>query len=276
MIDINFLARTCFYFDEPVKYKVENGVILISPVMLKLSEIFLYSADILSIDKNSFPDSKIIQMSYLQFVCNILLTDKDKGQINRQKLLNILVLCMGLKNPAIVWENEKKPLIYDKELNISITPKQFDDIRRIIMYQNIINYDDSYINPEIERAMAEVDELKTRNIEPVSIERKMAIISAHSGIPKKLQQEMTYRSHCLLFEEVCGETEFITKRPAAIVCGEGKNVEHWIFRKPKDKFEGYVKSVDSYTQSMGGKSSIQTNASSVSDKYIEDFNNFNK
>lgn len=276
-VNIDFLTRTYFYFDKPVKYKLDNGEIEIRPVDLQSSEIFLSSIGILNIDKNSMPNPKIIQMSYLQFLAEVILNKNSPSlQSNIQQLLNILILCLDFKTPCIKYNEFNKPYIHDELTDLSITSKQFDDIRQIILYQNIPNYDDSYINPDFKKAMDEQDELKNKNIDYPTLERKIAIITAHSGITKKEQEQMTYRSHCILFNEVCGEIEFITVRPVALFSNGGKNLDHWIYKKKKDKFDGYVKSVDSYTQSMGGGQSIKTNDMSLGNSYLEQFRNFNK
>lgn len=276
-VNIDFLARTYFYFDKPVKYKLDNGEIEIRPIDLQSSEIFLSSVGILNIDKNSMPDPKIIQMSYLQFLSEVILNKNSPSlQANIQQLLNILILCLDFKSPSIKYNEFNRPYLYNESNNLSINSKQFDEIRQIILYQNIPNYDDSYINPDFKKAMLEQDELKNRNIEYPSLERKMAIITAHTGLPKKEQELMTYRSHCFLFNEVCGEIEFTTIRPIALFSDGGKNLEHWIYKKKKDKFDGYIKSVDSYTKSMGGEQSIKVSDMNLSDSYLNQFNSFNK
>ena len=54
-------------------------------------------------------------MSYLKFIVVILFQD----EVNIQKLLNILILCLKLKKPQIITEDEKFYII-DKELGIKI------------------------------------------------------------------------------------------------------------------------------------------------------------
>ena len=275
MVNIDFLTRQYFYFDEPVPYKLKNNIIYISPVSLKDSEVFISSVDILAIDKNSLPDVSIIQMSYLEFIIRVLFSNKDTREQYIQKLVNVLILCLGLKSPSFTWENNA-PYIIDTISGIKISPKQFDEIKKIIMYQNFIHYDDEYINPELKKAMDEVDKLKNQNYESPSTERKMAIITAHTGLPKREQQQMTYRSYSLLFEEVCGEVEFTTVRPIALLCGGKNEIDHWIFKKHKNKFDGYTKSIDAYTQSMGGAKVVKSSDTSLGDSYIQQINNFNQ
>lgn len=271
MIDINFLTRNFFYFDLPVKFQLKNKQeISIYPIKLIDSEYFLSSIDLLMIDKNAASDVNIIQMSYLKFLCSILLQIED----NKQKFVNILLLNLGLKNPSVKVKDNKFYLV-DLNEGIEISEKDFEDIRRIILYQNIIHFDDSYINPELKEAMNEVDQLKNQNIVIPSTERKIAIITAHTGLSKKEQLEMTFRSHTLLFEEVSGEVDFSTTRSVALFTGNGDKMGHWIYKNKTDKFEGYITDVDKYAKSMGQEhNGIKTSNSNVSDNYLKQFNNF--
>lgn len=252
-IDIEYLTRTCFYFDEPVKYKLnENQAIEIYPVSLRDSEFFLSSIDILKIDKNSIPDAKIIQMSYLQFLYEEVLKDK----ISKQKLFNILNICLKFSSPFIVYDENKKPFLVDEKQRIVINAKQFDEIKRIILYQNFSEYDDEYINPEFQKNIEEAQKLKNKNIEAPNLERKMAIITAHTGISKKDQMEMTYRSHSMLFQEVYEETEYVTLFPIMAINGNVDKMERWIYKTKKNKFEDQVVSVSKFNEQAGGNGQV--------------------
>lgn len=273
-INLNALSRTYFYFDEPVDYKLTEKIIQIYPVTLRQSEIFLSSVGLISIDKNVMPSVEIIQMSYLQFIFSVLIPqDKD----NLQRFVNLLSLCLHMKEPKLKKNEIGKFILVEGENEYTINGQQFEDIRRIILYQNLPHFDDSYINPELKKAMNEMDELRNKGIDSPNLERKMAIITAHSGISKKEQMEMTYRSHSLLFEEVYGEVEFTTIRPIALYSGSGDKLDHWIFKKKKDKMEGYITNVDKYAQSMGSdKNAVKSTTGQLSEQYLQQIDNFNK
>lgn len=252
-VDINYLTRTCFYFDEPVKYKLnENQFIDIYPVNLKESEYFLSSIDILKIDKNSLPDIKIIQMSYLQFLYEYQL----KTAIDKQKLFNILHICLKLTSPLLIPDNNGRIVLIDEKQKVVINAKQFDDIKRIILYQNIIDYDDEYVNPEFQKNIQASAMLKNRNVEAPNLERRMAIITAHTGISKKEQMDMTYRSHSLLFQEVYEETEYTTLYPVMAFGGKADKMERWIYKTKKNKFEDQVISVSKFNEQAGGNGQV--------------------
>lgn len=274
-LDLDYIRDVYFTFDKPVPYSLNDGkMIEIKPVALKDCMLFYTSCDLLTIDKNSMPSAEIISMSYLEFLFKCVL----RNDASLQKLINILVLCLGIKNPRVAKNEIGKIYLFDPDLGIKITGNQFEDIRRIIIYQNIPHYDDSYINPDLKKSMDETDALRNRNREIPTLERKMAIITAHCGITKKDQMEMSMRAHSLLFEEVCGEVEFSTVRPVALLSKESASkLEHWIYPRKKDKLEGYITDVETYHKSMGGDGRVRSNTSSQMGRaYDKMYNEVNK
>ena len=271
-LNLDLYRKAYFYFDLPVEYIIKDKSLFIYPITVKDSEIFLSSASVLSIDKNASDSVEIIQMSYLAFIYNVLFQD----EINISKFANILKYCLHAEKPDVGFDNNSRPYLKIND-DISIGAKDFDNIRRIIMYQNLVHYDDEYINPEIKKMMDEVDAVKNAGIEQPSIERRMAIITAHCGISKREQMNMTYRSHSLLFEEVYGEVEFETVRPIMMYAGRSNEIDHWIYRKKKGKFDGYFQSTKQYTEKMGGDSAIkisQDSSKSMGESYNQQFVTF--
>lgn len=259
-IDIDFYREVYFSFDKPVFYNLKCGYNLeIKPVTLYDSLLFITSYGVLDIDKNSTDDVEIISMSYLKFLAQRVLPFSESS---KQQFVNICLLCLGFEYPYIYFDEKNKPILcnLNKEDNkkiFEITSKEFDDIKKIILYQNLPNFDDSYINPELKERMDEVDALRNKGLETPSLERRIAIITSHCGISKKDQLEMTFRSHSILFQEVSAEVEYMCSKPIAIYGGKSDDVQ-WIFKKKKDKFSGYITSVEDYNKSMGGNGSVKT------------------
>lgn len=272
-LNIDLYKKAYFYFDKPVEYQLkDNTIIYIYPINVQDSEIFLSSMSVISIDKNASDSVDIIQMSYLDFIYKVLFQD----EMNVSRFVNILKYCLHMNKPMIGYDEKNKLYLDDSELGVKIEYKDFENIRRIILYQNIIRYDDEYINPEIKKMMSEVDAVRNAGIEPPSIERKMAIITAHCGISKQEQMAMTYRSHCLLFEEVYGEVEFTTTRPIMLYAGKSGDIDHWIYKKKKDKYDGYMVDVGEYSKSIGTDyGSLKTNTNtSLGDNLSQQYNQF--
>lgn len=245
-LNLDLLEKAYFYWDEPVDYKLKDGKFLkIYPVQLSQSVAFLSACDVLAIDKNSMSDVRIIQMSYLEFIITAAQADAQVAM----KLNLILSLCLHMEKPLVGTDEKGRYVIFDRSNSLVIYAKQFEDIRRIIMYQNILHYDDSYIDADLKKAMQETDELKNKNIVVPSVERKMAIITSHCGLSKLDQLKMTYRAHCVLFEEVCGEVEFTTVRPIALY--NDQKIDHWIYKEKKGRFDGYIMKASTYTGKFG-------------------------
>ena len=278
MVDIDALREQYFTFDAPVPFKTKHGdTVYIKPVSMKDQYVFVTSADIIAVDKNSIPSADIISMSYLQFAFMRAVANET----DLHKLVNVLLLCLGLEAPAVRQNEIKRYELIDRKQNIVITANEFDDIRKIIMYQNFPHYDDQYVAPELKAAMEETDALKNRNVSPPSLERKMGIITAHCGMSKIEQSKMTMRAFSLLFEEVCGEVEFTTTRPIAMLSKESaQKIDHWIYPKKKGKFDGYITERDAYTQSMGGadkiRSAVPASENSRGASLDNAFSNFSK
>lgn len=256
-IDVAVLEKAYFYFDKPVPYKLSDTAhIDIMPISVYDSEVFLSSCDILQIDKNALNSVEMIQMSYLDFLFKVMLPT-DQSKIGLDKFCNIMKLCLGMPDWKIKMNEKKKISLVAPDDSFGITGKQFDDIKRIILYQNIAHYDDEYIDPDLKKAMADVDRLKGKSIDVPTLERRMAIITAHCGISKQTLMQYSMRSLQLLFEECAGEVEFTTLRPIMLYAGKAKEFEHWIYKKKKDKFDGYITSVESYNKSMGGDGKVK-------------------
>ena len=255
MINLDYVTRQFFYFDEPVPYLLKcEKTVNITPVPLTKSEVFKDSIDILMVDKNALPSVEIIQMSYLQFLTEVLFLQEPK---QAQKLGILLSLCCGLTAPKIFLDDKYKAYIKDEGAGIEITAQEFDDIVKIILHQNILNFDDSYVNPELRKAMREVDELRNKGKDMPTVERKMAIIMSHTGISKTEQMKMTMRTHDLLFEEVAGEVRYSAAAPIYIYANKMSELDDWIYRNKKNKFNDYVTSIDEYNRSMGNNNEIK-------------------
>lgn len=270
-IDFHALAQSYFWFDKPVPYKLsKDKEINIFPVKVEDSEMFLSWIDLISIDKNALGNPEYISMSYLEFLfkCLLISPNEELSSLCKIKLVSILKLCLGWEGEIkIILDEKNKPKLVNKDTEIN--GKKFEDIRRIILYQNLLDFDDEYINPDVKQAIKEMNELKNKNIDYPSIERKMAIVTAHTGISKAEQMKMTYRSHTALFKEVYGEVDFSTARTAIMVGNmfskQKINVEDWIYKNKHNKYEQFFTTEQSYQKSMGGGDSVRMSVTNSSD-----------
>lgn len=268
MLDIEYYKRKYFIFDKPCIYTKNNKEFTLYPVSLEDSEDFLKASQIISIDKNSLSSVEIIQMTYLKFICSVLFRNKN----NINDFVTILRLSLHMYNPKIGIDANNKYVVFDEDADISIAEREFEDIRRLILYQNIVSFDDSYIDPDLKKAIDETNKLRNKDIDFPDIERKMAIITSHCGISKLDQQKMTYRAHTMLWNEVCSDIDFSTTRAVALFSGE--KTEHWIYKKKKDKMDDYIISGEKFADKLGANfQDLENNAKVVNvNSYEQKFN----
>ena len=221
-------------FDVPYELK-KGGEILIKPILVKDYSQYENSIPILQIPKNEINDIKVIQMSYLEFLINVTFV-QDKSLIGC--LSNLMSLCLGEEKVAIGKDKGKDCIIIlDDEEKISkiINSKEFDDISKIILNQNDSNYDNRYISPDVRKAYEEYCQLKYKNINSPSLEKRKAFVISKIGYKIDEVNEMIYRVFSLVYSSCVDSEIYIGDK---IIQGSEKfkcdDVKHPQFEKKKD------------------------------------------
>jgi hypothetical protein len=247
--------------DSPIPYITrKKETVMLYPVLTKDANKFVPSYDILRIDKNKIGDVNIIQSSYLQFLLQVVLYDdlfggadgvKAPHTIFYWKFIRILELCFQLDNISeqfLIKINDKgKFVLFIKDILIDY--KDFNNIIQLIMYQNVYGYeDDTDMNPDIKEAIDEYYALVNKGKETVTLERKISIVTAHTGILKKELLLMTYYSFMSLFEAVVDEIDYVVNKNIEANGGKFKQpIEHFVYRDKKSK----------YSNAFGKKESLE-------------------
>lgn len=246
--------------DEPIPYITRRKeLVTLYPILVKDSNKFINSYDILTIDKNSMGNIDFIQSSYLQFLLQIVLyndicSGMDKDFIHSEnywKFTNILELCFGLNKiheEFGIKINDMGKFILNIKGSI-VDYKDFNNIIQLIMYQNILGYEDETdINPDIKEEIDKYYRVVNKGIESVSLGRKCSIITAHTGIQKKDLMLMTYYSFSLLFDCVVEEIDYVVNKNF-----EANGAK---FKKPIEHFV-YKHKVNKYANAFGDKNSLE-------------------
>lgn len=234
--------------DSPIPYVTKKKeIVMLYPILTKDANKFINSYDILRIDKNNIEDINIIQSSYLQFLFQVVLYNDLFKKIEKPspyywKFIYIMELCFKLDDinkQLLIKVNDKgKFVLYIKDVLIDY--KDFDNLIQLIMYQNVYGYEDeSDMNTDIKQAIDEYYALTNKGKEIVSLERKMSIIGAHTGILKKDLLPMTYYSFLSLFEATVEEIDYIVNKNIEANGGKfNKPLEHFVYKNKKSKYAG--------------------------------------
>lgn len=199
MVDIKDLELRyfCNGFDVPYKVK-EGGEILIKPILVKDYPYYETAKNILEIPKNETDDINVIKMSYLEFLFNVI----NINDYYKSLFVKIFELCLGYENIGIVEHNNKYCVaLCDEEeiVKYIITPKEFDEIIKIILNQNDAHYDGRYVSPDVRELMNEYYKVKYANTRSPSLEEKKALVTSKTGIDINTLNEMTYRYFDLVY-----------------------------------------------------------------------------
>jgi len=237
MIDIENLRLLYFQNDESVPYKLKCGYELkISPIKVKDWSIFESSLGVLQIEKNEINDIRIIQMSYLEFLVNVIIPSNE-GYASA--LFNIFNYSMGENHISVGKNKGKDCIILTDEKDIIkafITSKEFDEISKIILFQNMKDYDDRYLSPDVKEAIQDYFSLRNKESYNPTLEQKKTYTIAKTGILMKDINEMTYRT----FEQVynsCIDTDIYFGQKIIQASYKYKvddDVKYPMFEKKKD------------------------------------------
>ena len=92
-------------------------------------------------------------------------------------------------------------IILDDNTALTISADDFDEIRRIILYQNILDYTDRYIDPDYYR-------LKNKDSKNVPLEHKIICVQSKTGMSIESIGKLTIRNFLQLFSIIVEESEY--------------------------------------------------------------------
>lgn len=245
-------------FGNPVEYKG----LKIKPILAKDALRFLDAVSVLEIEKNKIPSVEIIQMSYLEFMINFIMSCNEYVS----DFVWILQHTIGIKednefiiegfkvNEILVEELPSQDVIYrvngwDFELKlchprgaeivlcgVKFTSREFDDLRRIILYQNIFEYDETPMSDDFKRVVEQYYAIKNRGIHKPTLEDKMVAIILNTAYTIDSLGEVPFRSFEKLFYDGVGKIDYIATKSLEPHLKEGKSIDHWVYKPIREKY----------------------------------------
>ena len=240
----------------------------VKPILVRDFFQFNNAKDVLDIEKNKIPDINIIQMTYLRFLLTIII-EQDGF---KEDFLTILALSLGVKydatkrNPSFepneiltqqtrkgeseVWINgwdvrfrlsDDRVILclYDDEDLVEIDDAQFDDLRKVILLQNIYKYDDTEMSDDFRRVVEEYYRLKNKDIVLPTLEDRLMAVCVSSAYKLEELYAMPLRLFDALLEYSIDKLEYqVNKLIVNLAQGkvEGLHLSHWVYKTKKDKY----------------------------------------
>lgn len=246
-------------FDEPIPYKD----LLISPIKLKDSHEIQNILSILQLDKNNLGHIEFISMSKLRFIL-IMICDSEEYQT---ELYSLLYKALSIPNDNIIEiyiDDTQEYLVIGKKVDevhghdiidehngIKITSEDFDEIIRIILYQNILDYSDKYIDPDVRKATEEYYRLKNKNAVKVSLEHKVNCVQFKTGMTRTAIGNLSIRNFYQLFNILVDESDYLAVKFAEYNGVKFKTpIENWAYKAQRDKYAEAFCDADSFVNQM--------------------------
>lgn len=250
-VDRETLTRLYFQNDMPCPYDLKCGYTLyISPIKLKDWGAFAEYINILDIKKNRIDDINIIKMSYLEFLFHLISENKNYSEA----FANVLFYSLGEEHCFFTTDKNNRIVLClcdsDKNIKGFITSKEFDDIKLIILYQNLVNYDDRYVDPDVEQLKEDYYRIKYRNSKTPSLEEQKTYVIAKTGLTMEKLNDMTYRTFSQVYDHAIGDFLYIGHK---IIQGSykykvDKDIVHPLYEKKRDEYEEIFTSGETLAQ----------------------------
>lgn len=160
-------------YSQPFEY---NNQITLYPVLMKDVLMFQIYSQAITVRKNSrFPNKQIIKMSYLEFLIYAAINPDLCSQFNITdipELQNYYFYALALL--TLVCKDQEVKYQPNGVIEINgclITPEIFDDLRRIIIYQNDIDFDiDDFMNYDTEQRLKKAQKDLDKNCDKATME----------------------------------------------------------------------------------------------------------
>lgn len=251
---LKYYERYYFANSEPIPFQIKdnNYILHIKPVTVKMYPFYQDNINILLIDKNRIGSVEIIQMSYLQYLIDIVCQE----EAYQRALVTILNLSLGEEYIYTVGHLDNgRPylgVVKDGELLCKISPKEFDKISEIILYYNDRHFDNSYISEDIRQAMEDYYKLKFKDTYMPTLEERKAFVSFKSGLTLNEINDLTYRYFDLIYNTCIDNDMFFSQK--IIQASEKYKVNdneivYPLFKKKNDKL-GFLQDADNFKKTL--------------------------
>lgn len=239
-----------FVYDEPVPYKE----LLIHPVTMREYLSFHLAVNCLIFEKNKIPEPKIIKMSYLDFLFYLINQDAN-GEYISFLLVELFRLCLHIEAEQIKYIYDDKGKVKLILNDVTYDKNDFDNIKNIILYQNIPDYDDTYIDPKVEQALQEAQDFMNRNKKKMaSLEDQLICVSISTPLKLNDIYELTIRKFTKTLQRVDYKLHYSIYKQAEMsgMVSFKEEINHWMSELKNDKYSDVIVDYGEFKKKIEG------------------------
>lgn len=242
-------------FDEPINI----GGINLYPVPLRNYYKFNMYTMVLTIKKDRIPDKKIITMSYMEYLANLIMAEKtmdDSEKIMTYCFASLLKEVLRDDNAYFEIRKNKNNKRYFVINDVEFTAKMFNDFKDIVLFQNIPNYDGIELNEDLEKDIMEADRIRNMGKKSCSLEKQIMSASVETSLPLESIKELTIRKFFILIEMKDKEISYKIAKSAELsgMVTFKEEIQHYLTEKDTTSLDGKIISYDKLQQKLGSVS----------------------
>jgi len=238
-----------YIYDSPVPYKT----LKFHPARMREYLQFFTVAQVLLLDKNSVPDAKIISMSYLEYIFHVA----NEDNFYMTFLDGLLRICLKAENERIEYllDQKGKPLLKIGE--DTFNNEDFEEIRTIIIEQNLLSPPDDTIQKSLRDSMEEAERLRRKisGNKTAGIEDQMVAVMISTGLSMEDVYNLSVRKFIKALERVDHKLHYeiyLSASMSGFVTFKDKNaIKHWLSDLRKDKLAGLME-YDEFHKKVSG------------------------
>ncbi len=229
-------------------FHLDNGLYCDNPDCECHSNIIAY--------KDIRPKVELLTLELMQKYKNIENGEQLIKVEKEQKMYEMQLCphCKQMMRDVYEFKLEKeKPVLIIK--GIPIKNKEYRELKRIYCYQNLPDFNDDYIDPELKSALEETARLKSGKTEQPTLERQKACIAISTGYSLEYIDSLSLRKFTQLLRVADAKLSYL-----AYKIGEMSGLvtfkspfPHWIYTKEnarKSMFDN-IMTVDQIQKKMG-------------------------
>lgn len=241
-------------YNTPFQY---NEDITLYPVTMNDILLFQMLQKSITLRKNStFHEKKIIKMTYYDFLLYCVDHKELEEQYNITSLSNYFSYAYQLL--SLCCKNSEMGILQNGQIHINktiITPQIFDDLRRIIIIQNDIDFDiDEFINYDTEQRLKKAEKDQKKDDDNPSIEDYIDSLVVAMNVTEDRVMNMTIRKFWRYVKRYNlheGYTIAKTGECSGMVTYK-EPIKHWMISLDKDDKYKHLKTDESELKSKIG------------------------
>lgn len=176
-------------------------------------------------------------MSYLQFLIKKICRDDFQDGMFTSKLWWMLKLSLNEE----YWTFGDNCIIFCEEngtVKYAINAKEFDDISKIIISYNDINYNEIEVSDEVKELAQTYYKTKYKDVHSPTLEEKKAFVCAHTNKNFNDLNNLAIREFELLYKSCLDSEQYFAEKiiQASYKYDVKENVIHPLFRKKEDPY----------------------------------------